>query len=364
MNTRSNLDLSRTHVSELQYTSRRQPKSILTPTSSSIITTTTTQSAVQSHVDIKLQETDASPVALKNFDLLREYENQRLSVIKMLTLEEMMNVDQWLLSLYNTYEELRYPSWSRVSAAIRYFQEEEQQWFQHSQHEINNDWSCFCMKLKQHIHHRLQSYNVTPFTDKSISFINESNQFRQFINNNFIEYAGKGYANQWLLETVNKFRDYQLSEPDQLQIIPLLLEDTALIWYKENEKLIISIEKFRELFLQHFTTIYPNSIMTNSTLSSELSLTMVREIIRTPIYFSGFKDDVIDWLEKIEQRFRMANWDDDNKLRYISIHLQDDAYKWWIQASKRISTWSDFVKDITQAFTSAKLKEIAFEQLR
>ncbi|CAF5101798.1 unnamed protein product, partial [Rotaria sp. Silwood1] len=30
----------------------------------------------------------------------------------------------------------------------------------------------------------------------------------------------------------------------------------------------------------------------------------------------------------------MANWTDEHKLRYISIHLQDDAYKWWIQASK------------------------------
>ncbi|CAF4615106.1 unnamed protein product, partial [Rotaria sp. Silwood2] len=150
----------------------------------------------------------------------------------------------------------------------------------------------------------------------------------------------------------------------QLQSIPLLLEDKALFWYKENEKLIISIEKFRELFLQQFTIINPNPDTINLLLASELPITMTRELIRTPIYFFGLKDVVFDWLEKIERRFRMANWDDDNKLRYISIHLQDDAFKWWIQASKKILTWHDFIKDITQAFTSAKMKELAFEQLR
>ncbi|CAM4853783.1 unnamed protein product [Rotaria socialis] len=46
----------------------------------------------------------------------------------------------------------------------------------------------------------------------------------------------------------------------------------------------------------------------------------------------------------------MASWSDEHKLKYISIHLQDDAHQWWIQASKRIPTWSKFVKEIKQAF--------------
>ncbi|CAF4145928.1 unnamed protein product [Rotaria sp. Silwood2] len=365
MNTRSNLDLHIIPISQLQYTSScRQPKNTSVSSFNSIIAMADAQSTVESNADNKLQDIDSFHVSLKNLDMLREYENQRLSVIKMLTMEEMMNIAQWLLSLYNIYEELRYPLLSRVSNVIRYFQEEEQIWFQHTQSEINNDWSCFCMKLKQHIHHRLQSYNVNSLTDKSISFVSEPNQLKQLINGNFIKYDGKDDAKRWLLATINKFKDYQLPESDQLQSIPLLLEDKALLWYKENEKLIISIEKFRELFLQQFTIINPNPDTINLLLASELSITMTRELIRTPIYFSGLKDDVFDWLEKIERRFRMANWDDDNKLRYISIHLQDDAYKWWIQASKKILTWPDFVKDITQAFTSAKMKELAFEQLR
>ena len=82
------------------------------------------------------------------------------------------------------------------------------------------------------------------------------------------------------------------------------------------------------------------------------------------LYFRGSQDDVFEWLEKLEQRFKMANWNDENKIRYISLHLQDDAYKWWTQASKRITTWTEFVNDIKQAFASTKMKEVAFEQLR
>ncbi|CAF3247788.1 unnamed protein product, partial [Rotaria sp. Silwood2] len=182
-------------ISQLQYTSsRRQPKNTPVFSSNSIITMADAQSTVESNADNKLQDIDSFHVSLKNLDMLREYENQRLSVIKMLIMEEMMNIDQWLLTLYNIYEELRYPLLSRVSNVIRYFQEEEQIWFQHTQSEINNDWSCFCMKLKQHIHHRLQSYNVNSITDKSISFVNEPNQLKQLINGNFIKYDGKDDA--------------------------------------------------------------------------------------------------------------------------------------------------------------------------
>ncbi|CAF2510915.1 unnamed protein product [Rotaria sp. Silwood2] len=60
----------------------------------------------------------------------------------------------------------------------------------------------------------------------------------------------------------------------------------------------------------------------------------------------------------------MANWNDEQKLRYISIHLQDDAHRWWMQTSTSIKTWSAFITAITQAFGSTKVQELAFEQLK
>ena len=77
---------------------------------------------------------------------------------------------------------------------------------------------------------------------------------------------------------------------------------------------------------------------------------MAMEVIKTPTYFRGSKDDVLEWLEKLEQRFKMTNLDDEHKLRYISIHLQEDAYRWWIQESEKIMFWSNFVNELKQAF--------------
>jgi hypothetical protein len=88
------------------------------------------------------------------------------------------------------------------------------------------------------------------------------------------------------------------------------------------------------------------------------------DIIKRPTYFRGSQDDVHDWLDKLEQRFTMAQWSDGNKLHYISIHLQDDAYRWWMQTSSTIKTWSSFKDAVIRAFGSTRIQELAFEQLK
>ncbi|CAF3180824.1 unnamed protein product [Rotaria sp. Silwood2] len=200
--------------------------------------------------------------------------------------------------------------------------------------------------------------------DRLSSSLNGMTQLEQIIHNNFIKYSGNGDAKNCLLQTMNQFKQCQLSRLDQIQAIPYLLEDSTYLWYIENEQSIISFESFCKLFLQQFAYNTSSSSDNTSSLTSQLSVTMVREIIRTPTYYRGSNDDVQDWLGKLEQRFKMANWDDEHKLRYISLHLQDDAYKWWIQASEKITSWSSFVNGIKQAFGSIKMKELAFEQLR
>ncbi|CAF3474801.1 unnamed protein product, partial [Rotaria sp. Silwood2] len=97
---------------------------------------------------------------------------------------------------------------------------------------------------------------------------------------------------------------------------------------------------------------------------SHLQRTVADEIIKKPTYFRGSQDDVHDWLDKLEQRFTMAQWNDENKLHYISIHLQDDAYRWWMQTSSTIKAWSSFKDSVTRAFGSTRAQELAFEQLK
>ena len=55
---------------------------------------------------------------------------------------------------------------------------------------------------------------------------------------------------------------------------------------------------------------------------------------------------------------------DKYKMRFSFFHLQNDAYKSWTQALKRIITWTEFFTDIKQAFASTKMNEVAFEKLR
>ena len=60
----------------------------------------------------------------------------------------------------------------------------------------------------------------------------------------------------------------------------------------------------------------------------------------------------------------MAKWGDEQKLQYISIHLQDDAYRWWTQTSTTIKSWLSFVEAVTKTFGSTKAQKLAFEQLK
>ena len=355
MHTRSNLDLRTTSIVDLIHLDTYEEQQSIIDSSPNLITTMNVeQDITELNKHHESNDNSFRFDCIQQLNLLREYENQRLNTIRLLTIEELRNIDQWLLHVHNIFEELQYPQSSRVHQATNYFQDDERIWYDHERNTINNDWSCFCIELKQNVYHRLYSTSSYP----------ETGPLDYIIKNHFIKYTGIDDAKQWLFKTVNQFKEYQLPESAQLQVVPLLLDSTALIWYKQNENLFISMDKFCELFLQNFITIDPVPVTVNSTLTSDLSITMARELIRTPIYFRGSQDDIFEWLEKLEQRFKMANWNDENKIRYISLHLQDDAYKWWTQASKSITTWTEFVNDIKQAFVSTKMKEVAFEQLR
>ncbi|CAF3321695.1 unnamed protein product [Rotaria socialis] len=271
--------------------SKQQVKDELTSTSESNNTLSLTQLVEDSDDDNKQQSNNIVPNTLEQLDAYQEYEQQQLASIKLLTKDEMLNIEQWLLDLDKVYEALRYQMSRRIWQTITYLQDEEQLWYEQEKREIKNDWSYFCKKLKQHIFGQLQTNIILS-------------------------------------------RDHHLSSVRNITPV------------------------------EQFSSIKSSSINSNSSLISALSITMAREIVKSPTYFRGAKDDVIEWLEKLEQRFTMANWPDELKLQYIPIHLQEDAYRWWTQSSTKITTWSCFVDAIKQAFGSTKLKELTFEQLR
>ncbi|CAF1512523.1 unnamed protein product [Rotaria sordida] len=134
---------------------------------------------------------------------------------------------------------------------------------------------------------------------------------------------------------MNQFKQYGLRRLERVQAIPFLLIDEAYLW---------------KLFLQQYLST--SSTKQNNTLVETVALS-----IAAP-------NDVHDWLDTLEQRFKMAKWNDEEKLHYISVHLQDDASRWWTQASISIKTWSSFTEPVIKAFGSTKVQELVFEQLK
>jgi hypothetical protein len=337
----------------------------------------TSQSMLESAEERKTDE-GMNPSEIKSkLQSLREQEKIALQSINKLNEEEMVHIDQWLSILHKTYEDLEYPTTHRVYQSTMYLNEELQTWYDQMKNEINHDWNCFCERLKQHVMDRQKVPSHSSSVNHSLN-VPEITSLENLIEAKFNKYSGLGDAKAWLLQTMNQFKQCGLCRLEQLQAISFLLIDEAYLWYVENIDLITSFESFSKLFLQKFpytssslvqnnTGIGMNAsstVISNPLSTSHLQKTIADEIIKKPTYFRGSKDDVQDWLEKLEQRFTMAKWNDEQKLQYISIHLQDDAYRWWLQAATMIKTWSSFIEAVTKAFGSTKVQELAFEQLK
>ncbi|CAF5125953.1 unnamed protein product, partial [Rotaria magnacalcarata] len=149
-----------------------------------------TQLVEDSDDDYKQQSNNIVPKTLEQWDVFREYEQQQLTSIKLLTKDEMLNIEQWVLDLDKVYEALRYQMSRRIWQTITYLQDEEQLW-----------------------HHLSSVRNTIP--------------------------------------------------------------------------------------VGQFSSAKSSSININSSLKSALSITMAREIVKSPTYFCGTEDDVIEWLEKL-----------------------------------------------------------------
>ena len=254
--------------------------------------------------------------------------------------------------------------------------EEQKIWYEQNKVQIKDDWKSFCDQLKQQMSSYKPVGKTSTQADDSTSKNNQMVLLEDLIDTNFEKYSGIGDARRWLLQIINQFKTCGLRREDQLDAVPFLLTDDAYLWYAENVDMIPNFEQFSKLFLQQFKSTAPSptsSIVGTEVLAtpvpgqshqSHLQRTVADEIIKKPTYFHGSQDDVHDWLDKLEQRFKMAHWNDENKLHYISIHLLDDAYRWWMQTSATIKTWTSFTNAVTRAFGSTRTQELAFEQLK
>ncbi|CAF3931800.1 unnamed protein product, partial [Rotaria magnacalcarata] len=160
--TRSQLKLHTHQISDLLYYSpprthnsfhhssnqigNSPPIQLISPTIMS-----TSQTILELSEDQKNE--DYIPSVENKFDLqsFRMQEKIALQSIHKLTTEDMIQIDQWLSVLNKTFEDLEFPPLHRVLQATTYFNDELQLWYETTKHEINNDWSSFCGRLKQYV---------------------------------------------------------------------------------------------------------------------------------------------------------------------------------------------------------------------
>lgn len=293
----------------------------------------------------------------------RDLEADKLRTIDPLIDLDPANVDAWIENATRIYDEIFYPDINRIYQILTYLDEREKKWYAIERDEIGCDWQRFCVSLRQHAL-ILSNGMVKNQNDETVSSETSSKNLDAFVDQNFQKFLGHGDAEQWLSDVVKRFTQLKLGRHEQFKLLPMLLEDKAYLWYVKNLQLMNNMETFYNLFLLRFASKQDPKNEKNSSLATNLLNTMASEIIKTPSFYDGVKEDVDDWLEKLEARFNMADWDDEQKLRYISIHLQGDAYKWWIKVAAKIKTWAIFTVEVRQTFGSTKAKEKAFEQLR
>ena len=239
--------------------------------------------------------------------------------VRILAEEKRIGTDKWLSILNQVYDDLNYSPSQRIPYAVKFLDEEQKAWYEQNKDEIKDDWTSLRQQLKQNSsNHKLVRTTVPSI---NTSTLNNTGRvvLEDLIDEKFDKYSGVGDAKNWLLQTIHQFKACGLRRDDQFEAIPLLLEGDAYLWYADNRDAIFNFETFSKLFLQQFkstTSSTTSSIGGTGTLmttvpdhssTSHLQRTVADEIIKKPTYFRGSQDDVHDWLDKLEQRFTMAN---------------------------------------------------------
>ncbi|CAF0893417.1 unnamed protein product [Adineta steineri] len=98
----------------------------------------------------------------------------------------------------------------------------------------------------------------------------------------------------------------------------------------------------------------PNSYdnhLSNSSLSMTIAESSVDRFITDLLKFSAQKENVITWIDEIEQQFNMMHLSNASKLNLIRICLNGDALQWFKQHKHKFTSWTIFINEIKKSFT-------------
>ncbi|CAF3147539.1 unnamed protein product [Rotaria sp. Silwood2] len=201
-------------------------------------------------------------------------------------------------------------------------------------------------------------------------------------------------ARQWFRQIDTKFTELNVSLDDRLDIIEYFLACDALIWYSTNQDKFKCYTDFCRLTKNKCSSLnspcvnnptfidassdcliapsapavyYNKSLQDinsncvfNSALSTAISKALIDKFIKDPIKCHGAKDNVLEWIDELEQQFKTIQLCDSDKLNLIHIYLKGEAYQWFQQHQTQLTSWSIFITEITKSFTSNLQRDLAF----
>ncbi|CAF0774958.1 unnamed protein product [Adineta steineri] len=104
-----------------------------------------------------------------------------------------------------------------------------------------------------------------------------------------------------------------------------------------------------------------NNHLSDSILSMTIVKTLVDKFITDLLKFSAGKENVITWIDEIEQQFNMMHLSNPDKLNLIHIYLNGEALEWFKQHKHKFTCWTIFIHEIKESFTSNLQRDLAFE---
>lgn len=189
-----------------------------------------------------------------------------------------------------------------------------------------------------------------------------------------------------------KFSDFNLILSDRLEILPHFFVGEAFLWFTLNKDNISSYMDFCHLFARDYLKLDQSSshvlyngphpisalipshrlassnsstpVSTTSTLSPTITKALIDRFVKDPIKFYGAKDNVITWLDEIEQQFKIMHLTDLDKLNLLHLCLKGEAYQWYKHYKAQFTSWTVFTDEIMKSFTSHLQRDLAFKKLK
>ena len=338
---------------------------------------------------------------------------------------EEIDIEEFLSKAETIFEHLEYSDDNRVAKIEEKLDESFRPSFILWKKNREISWNDFKVEFPKFLHGSILP--MTSTEDKkspSMDYLmkNNSEEKCSLLNSLLLEltaFSGDANARQWFISIDSKFSELKLSMEHRMEILPYFLVGDATIWFNSNQEKIRSYRDFCRSFVHDYLqpdqasnmhhrvtvksdqcllqtpSIVNGSVVNNSPIdlvrtkttsptchsilssnanqnmssfstivSPTISKALIDRFVKDPNKFHGAKEDVIGWIDEVEQQFTIMNLCDADKLSLIHICLKGEAHLWYRQNKEKFLSWSIFINEITKGFTSNLQRDTAFEKLK